>query len=60
MNEAELSSFIRKRGNEVAALMRTHHTQTHEVGRCAVLLPALPEGPLALVEVGANAGLCLI
>ncbi|AGZ42578.1 DUF2332 domain-containing protein [Actinoplanes friuliensis] len=36
-------------------------TQTNEAGRCAVLLPvlaALP-GPLALLEVGASAGLCL-
>jgi hypothetical protein len=38
-----------------------HRTQTNEVGRCAVLLPilaALPQ-PLALLEVGASAGLCL-
>ena len=36
-------------------------TQTNEVGRCATLLPLLAglEGPLALVEVGASAGLCL-
>lgn len=36
-------------------------TQTNEAGRCAVLLPALDriDGPLALVEVGASAGLCL-
>ncbi len=36
-------------------------TQTNEPGRCAVLLPllaALPQ-PLALLEVGASAGLCL-
>ncbi|MHB1171144.1 MAG: DUF2332 domain-containing protein [Lacisediminihabitans sp.] len=36
-------------------------TQTNEPGRCASLLPvlaALP-GPLALLEVGASAGLCL-
>jgi hypothetical protein len=36
-------------------------TQTNEAGRCAVLLPvlsALPQ-PLALLEVGASAGLCL-
>jgi hypothetical protein len=36
-------------------------TQTNEVGRCATLLPvlaALPQ-PLALLEVGASAGLCL-
>ncbi len=36
-------------------------TQTNEAGRCALLLPvlaALPQ-PLALLEVGASAGLCL-
>jgi hypothetical protein len=45
----------------VAAQMRTRATQTNEPGRCAVLLPvlaALPQ-PLALLEVGASAGLCL-
>ena len=40
--------------------MRSRRTQTNEVGRCAVLLPALPPGPLALIEVGASAGLCLL
>jgi hypothetical protein len=37
-------------------------TQTNEVGRCGTLLPVLAglEGPLALVEVGASAGLCLL
>jgi hypothetical protein len=37
-------------------------TQTNEPARCAVLLPllaALPQ-PLALIEVGASAGLCLL
>lgn len=41
--------------------LRTRRTQTNEAGRCAVLLPvlaALPQ-PLALLEVGASAGLCL-
>jgi hypothetical protein len=41
--------------------IRSRATQTNEAGRCAVLLPvlaALP-GPLALLEVGASAGLCL-
>jgi hypothetical protein len=41
--------------------MMTHRTQTNEPGRCATLLPllaSLPQ-PLALVEVGASAGLCL-
>ncbi|MFG1868205.1 DUF2332 domain-containing protein [Micromonospora arborensis] len=41
--------------------VRVRATQTNEVGRCAVLLPvlaALPQ-PLALLEVGASAGLNL-
>lgn len=41
--------------------IRRRATQTNEAGRCAVLLPllaALPQ-PLALLEVGASAGLCL-
>ncbi|GII79047.1 hypothetical protein Sru01_40290 [Sphaerisporangium rufum] len=45
----------------VEAEIRARVTQTNEAGRCAVLLPvlaALPQ-PLALLEVGASAGLCL-
>ena len=45
----------------IAAEIRVRATQTNEAGRCAVLLPvlaALPQ-PLALLEVGASAGLCL-
>ncbi|GAA4736498.1 DUF2332 domain-containing protein [Phytohabitans rumicis] len=45
----------------IAAQMRVRATQTNEAGRCAALLPllaALPQ-PLALLEVGASAGLCL-
>ncbi|GIH18804.1 hypothetical protein Raf01_69760 [Rugosimonospora africana] len=45
----------------VEAEVRTRATQTNEAGRCALLLPvlaALPQ-PLALLEVGASAGLCL-
>jgi hypothetical protein len=57
---AELRTFLKRHGREVAEVMRTRRTQTNEVGRCAVLLPALPPGPLALVEVGASAGLCLL
>jgi Uncharacterized protein conserved in bacteria (DUF2332) len=43
------------------AAARTRHTQTNEVGRCAPLLAALDRipGPLALIELGASAGLCL-
>ena len=45
----------------VRETIRTRSTQTNEVGRCATLLPVLAglPGPLALVEVGASAGLCL-
>ena len=45
----------------IEAQVRTRATQTNEAGRCALLLPvlaALPQ-PLALLEVGASAGLCL-
>jgi hypothetical protein len=56
----ELRSLVKTRDEEIAALMRARRTQTNEVGRCAVLLPALPAGPLAVVEVGASAGLCLL
>jgi hypothetical protein len=46
---------------EVEEVCLTHATQTNEAGRCATLLPALAAipGPLALIEVGAAAGLCL-
>jgi hypothetical protein len=55
-----LKALLEQRGADVAALMTSRRTQTNEVGRCTVLLPALPSGPLALVEVGASAGLCLL
>lgn len=45
----------------IRATMLDRRTQTKEAGRCAVLLPllaSLPQ-PLALIEVGASAGLCL-
>lgn len=46
---------------DVRATVMARATQTNEVGRLATLVPvlALVEGPLALVEVGASAGLCL-
>lgn len=45
----------------IAAVARERRTQTNEVGRCAPLLVALERipGPLALIELGASAGLCL-
>ncbi len=50
------------RAADVVAAILAHRTQTNEPGRCAVLLPVLARlhQPLALIEVGASAGLCLI
>ncbi|MDJ0335539.1 DUF2332 domain-containing protein [Salinibacterium sp. G-O1] len=45
----------------VRRIARARSTQTNEAARCAVILPllaALPQ-PIALIEVGASAGLCL-
>jgi hypothetical protein len=46
----------------VRAEMLGRRTQTNEPARCAVLLPVLSQlpGPLALLEVGTSAGLCLL
>jgi hypothetical protein len=48
--------------NEISATMMARSTQTNEAARCATLLPALMQlpQPLALLEVGASAGLCLL
>lgn len=45
----------------VKGTIRARATQTNEVGRLATLTPVLGtlDGPLALVELGASAGLCL-
>jgi hypothetical protein len=47
---------------ELAREMVTRRTQTNEPARCATLLPALAQlpQPLALIEVGASAGLTLL
>jgi hypothetical protein len=58
---AEFLGYANANWPAIAAGMRGRATQTNEAGRCAVLLPvlaALPQ-PLALLEVGASAGLCL-
>lgn len=48
--------------DEVSATILRRSTQTNEPARCAVLLPLLHQigGPIALIELGASAGLCLI
>lgn len=45
----------------VVPTIMSRATQTNEAARCAVLLPVLSrlDGPLALIEAGASAGLCL-
>lgn len=57
----EFRSFVLSRWDELSATMLARRTQTNEARRCAVLLPVLAAipGPLALLEVGASAGLCL-
>ena len=58
---ADLRAWLLRHWNDVRELMLARSTQTNEAGRCATLLPALARipGPLALMEVGASAGLCL-
>jgi hypothetical protein len=54
--------LVESHGDAIAALMLARRTQTNEPARCATLLPllaALPQ-PLALIELGAAAGLCLL
>lgn len=60
LSSAALRVFLKREGDTVAALIRIRRTQTNEVGPCAALLPAMSGGPIALVEVGASAGLCLL
>ena len=53
---------VLKHWSEISATMMARSTQTNEAARCATLLPALMQlpQPLALIEVGASAGLCLL
>lgn len=57
----EFTAWVVASWDRVRTTMLGRRTQTNEAGRCATLLPllaALPQ-PLALIEVGASAGLCL-
>jgi hypothetical protein len=57
-----LRTLVRRNEAELARVMLARLTQTNEPARCATLLPALARlpGPLALIEVGASAGLTLL
>lgn len=59
---AEFSRFLVEDWAAVREVVLARSTQTNEPGRCASLLPMLSElpQPLALLEVGASAGLCLL
>jgi hypothetical protein len=57
-----LRGLVQRNEAELAQVMLARRTQTNEPARCATLLPVLaqlPE-PLALIEVGASAGLTLL
>ncbi len=55
-------AFVAGHQDDLRDLMSVRSTQTNEPRRCAVLLPLLAalRQPIALLEVGASAGLCLL
>lgn len=55
------AAWVRDHADDVVRECAARSLQTNEPQRCAVLLPALAlvDGPIALLEVGASAGLCL-
>jgi hypothetical protein len=55
------AAWVLENADAVVAESLARSVQTNEPLRCAVLLPTLSriEGPIALLEVGASAGLCL-
>jgi hypothetical protein len=57
-----LRTLVSRRPADLSAVMLARRTQTNEPARCATLLPALAQlpPPLALIEVGASAGLTLL
>lgn len=57
----EFAAWLAENWGDVEQVCLAHATQTNEAGRCATLVPALAgiPGPLALIEVGTSAGLCL-
>jgi hypothetical protein len=61
-NAGRLAEIVRHDPGSIRALMLSRTTQTNEPTRCATLLPLLAQlpQPLALLEVGASAGLCLL
>jgi hypothetical protein len=58
----ELREAVGAHASRIRDIMLSRTTQTNEPARCAALLPALASlrRPVALLEVGASAGLCLL
>jgi hypothetical protein len=65
LQPAEISAFCDRHRSHLEHLLSTRHTQTNEVGRCALLVPVLSQisqdtgHPLRLLDVGSSAGLNL-
>jgi hypothetical protein len=59
---SRLRDLVSQSRTELTQVISARRTQTNEPARCAVLLPALAQlpQPLALIEVGASAGLILL
>ena len=59
---SRLRDLVSHNSAGLSAVMLARRTQTNEPARCATLLPALAQlpPPLALIEVGASAGLTLL
>jgi hypothetical protein len=62
LSMSRLRTLVRRDRGALEQTMLTRRTQTNEPARCATLLPALAglPSPLALIEVGASAGLTLL
>jgi hypothetical protein len=58
---AETLAFLHDHWPEVRDVISSHSTQTNEAARTGAFLPLLAamDGPIALIEVGCSAGLCL-
>jgi hypothetical protein len=62
---AAFRAFVLVQWDQLRPVILARRTQTNEAGRCGTLLPAFAAiaattgRPLALIEVGASAGLCL-
>ncbi len=61
------TEFCSKHEREIRSLVQTRRVQTNEIRRCSYLMPAFgsianenPGRPLALIDVGASAGLNLL